>query len=186
MTLPQTNINVHYKNNFRVNFSNIPTVGQMGDLRFLYEHNVQSLVIPDYGQELIPSQYRNQVTWHPVSKENDELSDLIIEFKVDAKFLNYYNLFKFIRGTRRGEPEPPDSRMTPRKMYLPEQYLHNYDIEEIDLNIVNDVSTIVSTIKFKSVFIATMSSIGLSYAEPGETSFTVNFKYRDLDIELSD
>ncbi len=182
----QTNINVNFKNNFKIGFSNIPTVDKFGDLRFLYEQMVHSLPIPGYNLELIASQFKNEISWSPISKSNDELSDLLIEFKVDAKFLNYYNLFKFLKTTRDGAPEAPDSRITPRHRHIREQYIHNYDIESIDVQILNNLMGTVATLKFKNVFITSLSTVGLSFAESGENTFTVNFKYRDVDMEIAD
>lgn len=186
MSLPQENINVNFKNNFRVNFSNIPTVGNFGDLRFLYEQMVHSITIPDYNLELIPSEFQNKISWNPISKSNDDLSDILIEFKIDAKFLNYYNMFKYMKRVRTGEPTAPDSRITPRSRFKQEQYIHNYDIEAINLSILDDRLNTVATLIFKNIFIVSLSTVGLSFAESGENTFTVNFVYRDVDIEIED
>lgn len=184
MSIPQDNINVHFKNNFKVNFSNIPTVENFGDLRFLYEQMVHSITLPDYNQELVESQFKNRISWSPISKANDQLSDLLIEFKVDEKFLNYYNLFTFMRKTRRGEPTEPDARVTPRSQFTREQYIHNYDIETINLQILNSQQIHVATLSFKGNFIVSLSTILLTFADGGENTFTVNFKYRDTDMTL--
>lgn len=184
MSLPQDNINVHFKNNFKVNFSNIPTVGAFGDLRFLYEQMVHSVTLPDYNQDLIESAFKNRISYNPISKDNDGLSDLLIEFKIDEKFLNYYNLFQFMRKTRQGNPTPPDARVTPRSQFAREQYIHNYDIEAINLQILNGQQIHVATLSFKGVFVVSLSSVLLTFAEGGENTFTVNFKYRDPDMTL--
>lgn len=186
MSLPQEHINVHFKNNFKVNFSNIPTVGSFGDIRFLYEQMTHSVTLPDYNQDLIESHFQNRISYNPISKDNDGLSDLLIEFKIDEKFLNYYNLFQFMRKTRRGEPTPPDTRITPRNRFAQEQYIHNYDIETINLQILNGQQIHVATLSFKGVFVVSLSTVSLTFGDSDENTFTVNFKYRETEMTLED
>lgn len=186
MTFPQENINAHVNNNFKVQFSNIPTVGNFGDLRFLYDQKVLSVSIPDFNLELTTSHYLNEVHYSPISKKNDDLSDLLIEFKIDESFLNYYNLFAYMRQVRRGEIDAPDPRLTPNAMVKAESYIKNYDIESVNLIILNNVELTKATIKFKNAFLTSLSTVSLSKSDPTETTFTASLKYKNIEIQLED
>lgn len=186
MSFPQENINAHVNNNFKVQFSNIPTVANFGDMRFLYDQKVLSVSIPDFNLELTTSHYLNEVHYSPISKKNDDLSDLLIEFKVDENFLNYYNLFAYMRRVRRGETSAPNPAITPAATVKAEGYIKNYDIESVNLIILNNVELVKATIKFKNAFLTSLSTVSLSKTDPTETTFTATLKYKNIEIQLED
>lgn len=180
----QRNINAFSSDKFRVQFSNIPTIQtDTKDLSFLYENFIKSISLPDYNLEMIQSNFVDGVINHPISKANDQLSDMLIEFRIDENFLNYFNLIEYVQEIRYGKirrPAPSEVRNSKRKR---ESYIRLYDIKTIDIILLDGDRNTRKVLEFSECFIHSISSITMEFGKSEEVSFTVNIKYQEMQFK---
>lgn len=177
----QNNINTFSSDKWKVNFSSIPTLNStLQDLASLYEHSIKSITLPDYNVNFTQSNFRASVIHHPVDHENEDLSDLLIEFVVDENFLNYYNLFEYAQKYKYHNPNipSPSTNINDKKSIF-----RLYDIKSIDVLILDNQRRTKKILSFKECFIHSISSIALVMGESENVTFTVNFKYQEVFLE---
>lgn len=184
MSESQKNINAFSSDKWKLVLSNIPTVeGNTSDLSFLYENFVKSVVIPDYNSELLQSHFKGSVINHPVMPDNKELSDLLIEFKLDENFLNYFNLFSYLQELRYGKirKTPPDQvRNSPRKK---DSFIRLYDIKAIHILSLDNERRTQKILEFTECFVHSLSTISLEFGKSEDVTFTVNIKYQEMFLK---
>ena len=75
--------------------SNIPSINNIEDLS-IYDEYVKSCVIPDFNvmESIMP--YMNVIRRDPITKPNQDLTQLQIEFFANENLSNYTNLFEFM------------------------------------------------------------------------------------------
>lgn len=180
----QKSINHHSNDKFRIIISNIPSIdGKIRDIKWFYENFVKSFSLPEYGLEMIASSYKGTDYLRPIGRKNNNLKPFSVEFFADEKLYNYFYLFTFIlqhRYAELGLANPATVRSSQR----PETYDHNYDINELELLILDNEKRVVNMVKFKNVFITGLSDINFKSGTNEQTSFTVEFSYREIIMDL--
>ena len=177
MSDSQTNINSFTGDKISLVFSNIPTINNATkDLAFLYQNFVKRVSIPSYNLEMTQSFYMNNVLNNPISKKNDELGDLQVEFFLDENSLNYFNMFQYILRLRYGETDNPSKR---RK----ENLARLYDIKTISLLLLDNQRITRKIIEFSECFIVGLSELIFEFGQAEKVPFVVNFKYQEVFLK---
>lgn len=179
----QNNINAFSSDKFSVLFSNIPTVNQYGDLRFVYQNYIKSLTIPDMNIEMFQSHFQGSVINHPVTPDNKDYSDLLIEFKLDENFLNYYNLFEVVQEIRYGKIRKTVPSLVRDTAFKKDSLLRLYTIKSINLLLLDNERKTQKILEFTECFPHSISTISLEYGKSEEVNFTVNFKYQEVFLK---
>lgn len=180
----QKSINPHSNDKFRIVISNIPSIeGKIRDIKWLYENFVKTFSLPDYGLNLIASSFKGTDYLRPIGRKNNDLKPFSVEFFADDKLYNYFYMFKFILQHRYAELDLANPA-TVRHSQRPETYDHNFDINELDLLILDNEKRVVNTVKFKGVFITGLSNINFKSGSNEQTSFNVEFNYREILMDL--
>jgi hypothetical protein len=183
MSISQQSINNFSSDKVSVIFSNIPTVSDTADLNFVYQNYVKSITISDYSLEFTQSEFRGSVINHPISKNNDDLSDLMIEFKLDENFINYFNLFQYVQEIRYGKIRralPSRVRNSPQKT---NSLIRLYDIKSIQLLLLDNERRTQKILEFSECFIHSLSTISLEFGKSDDVTFNVNIKYQELFLK---
>jgi hypothetical protein len=165
MSLP----NNQQADKWKVTFSNIPTVTELKDMR-LYDYYVRSCVLPDYNCPFDYDNFMKGQYVRPITKANQDLTQLQIEFKVSENWTNYTNLIEFIQRSRYGQ---------------------NLDVNFIKDNVVDRINVVMldnekrenKIIYFTKAFLTNVSSLSLIYGSSDEASFTTNWIYEEMLYE---
>jgi hypothetical protein len=174
----QQNINAFSSDKFKLSLSNVPTLKtDITNIAFLYENFCRSITLPDFNLELTTSDFKGSIIHHSVSRNNDDLSDLLIEFKLDEKGLNYGNLVEYIQRLRYGDLNNVSTRQ------YRDQLARNYTIKAIDVSLLDNQNRPQFVISFKECFIRSISSISLQHGVSEDVSFTINVAYEQMLIE---
>jgi len=161
-------INVFHSDNFRVTFSNFPKVFDRGDEYFdlrPWEYFVKNVTIPDSSLETQNIDFMNATQITPMSKANDNLPALSIEFTADEQLSNYYYMWSFVKKTRFGNLNVPSLRANV--------------IKEISIDCLDNQHKIVSRIVFKNCLITSVGALNLESGTSNEITFGVNFSYEE-------
>ncbi len=177
----QNNINFFSQDKFKLALSNVPTLKESTkDLQFLYENYLKSVAIPEYSLETIQSMYKGNVINHPISKKNDGLSDLTLEFKLDENFRNYFNLFEYMQEVRYGDPNIPAASQVRNSKDKSKYLLREYDVDSISILLLDNERITRKILRFDACMITSLGTIALQYGVSEEISFTVGIKYREV------
>lgn len=163
-------INASHADKFRVNFSNVPGLASPLQLG-LYDNFVRSVTIPDYNMEESFSPFRNEIYRNPISKKNDALSQIQIDFKTDENLDNYYNLLTFMQKIRYGE--------------IDAESLRKSAVNAIEVEILDNQKRIRGTLKFTECYLLSLSSLPLVMGSSEEVVFTCNFSYEEIQLTKS-
>jgi len=150
-------------------FSNVPTVSKYRDLIGMYENFIKSITIPDYNVEMLFSDFKTTRRRNPISRFNDNLTPIMLEFKINEDLTNYINFVEFVQELRSG----------------------NVDTETLKENVIKKLNVIfldnqrreTYKIYFTNCFIESLSSLPLSMGDDSEITFTVTMTYDDMLFE---
>ncbi len=164
--------NVFHNDKWSVAFSNLPTVGDMSDMKY-YDNYVKSLTIPDQSMGEIISEFRGFSVRHPmIPKANVNLSPLSIDFKLSEDILNYLNLFEWMQELKYGDIDPNH-----------DDFMRRYYIKSINLNIMDNEKRSIAILRFKRAFLLGLSAISLETGSSEEVTFNCTFSYEELTYE---
>ncbi len=167
--------NTQHSDKWRVIFSNIPgynpKAGDNLDNMSLYDLYVKDLTFPDMSVEFVKSNYRNYEIRHPISKINDNLSDITITFKLSEGGLNYYYIHNWMKGLR--EQDNVNN----------EVWFRLNCIKEIKIQLLDNQKRVKQNYKVTNAFINNVGSLSLTSGEDNELSFTVSIAYEDFILE---
>ena len=154
-----------------LSFSNMPSMIGLKDLKY-YNNMVKSVTVPDYNLSLYQDNFQAIEVSHPVSRINDNMSTLIVTFKVSEDALNYMNLINYIRELRYGDINTDKSDL-----------ISKYNVTSIDLNILDNQKRIIAVIRFKHAFCTSVSSLNFSFGDSEQLEFTTNWSFRTIEYK---
>lgn len=171
-------INTFHEDNFTCSFSNFPvieeTLNELGvtqpvdmDIFDLY---VKDVTIPDQGLLLDEMSYLNRIQLQPMSKGNSRLNAVVVDFMVDASFLNYFLIYTYIRQMREG--------------LAPVDIFYKNVIHEMFVDLHANRGDFVTRLKFKDLFPVSTGSLILTSGKSDTLTFAVSFLYNDFTVEL--
>lgn len=165
--------NVAHSDKFSVTFSNIPGYvpkNTNSDNMNLYDLYVKDLTFPGITVDYIQSDFRNYHVNHPSSKSNDNMRELNITFKMSEGLLNYYYLYKWMKGLR--EAKNLDG----------EKWFRLNTIKEVNISFLDNSKRQKFKYKLSNCFISDLSSVNLTNGIDEELSFNITIIYEDFDM----
>lgn len=160
--------NTAHNNKWKLTFSNLPTITEVKDLKYL-DNYVKSILLPDYNMEYSESSFKGEIIRNPISQNNDALSQIQIDMKISEGFENYYYLAAWINEMRYGSSRT-------------EKIKNNY-INAIVLNLLDGKGRNVVNISFTNAFLNNISSVGMESGIAEELLLTCNFSYEEVHFE---
>jgi len=154
---------------WRLEFSNIPTITNLNNMK-LYNDYVRNCTIPEFALDNDYSNYGTVIYKRPITKVNENLGNLDIEFKCSEDLENYTNLFQYIQYLKYGED-------------LPEDVIVDNVIKNISIVILDNQNRDKKIIYFTNVYLSSISSLNLLYGEEIEVTFTASFFFQEMKIK---
>lgn len=160
---------------FKVVFSNIPlpqsrttplNIGVMNNF-------VRSVTLPDYNIEIQKADFGNFSRPHPMTKINNELTQLQLEMIVDEDMENYYAIYEWMREIKSGRPTQGHTT------------LHESTISDIIIQLLDNEDREKSRLKFQGCILASLSSLTMTYGSSEQVVFTMTLTYSDFTLERS-
>lgn len=165
--------NVAHSDKFSVIFSNIPgyiSKKTNSDNINLYDLYVKDLTFPGITVDYVQSDFRNFHINHPSSKSNDNMRELNITFKMSEGLLNYFYLYKWMKGLR--ETENLDN----------EKLFRLNTIKEIIITFLDNSKRPKFKYKLTNCFISDLSSVNFTNGVDEEITFNITVIYEDFDM----
>jgi len=166
-------INTFHGTNFVVTISNIPTLEYENELS-LYHNFIRSISLPGFSIDMILSDWRGEQYLNPGSHKNNELGDVSITFQLTENLMNYFYMAQYIMDMRY---EYSDTNADGGDYRIKMNF-----IKAIDVDILDNSKRKVANIKFSRCFPTEISNIELDYTNGQEMSFTVTFKFTELNF----
>ncbi len=160
--------NKQASNKWLCEFSNIPSITDYRNMN-LYNYYVRSCVIPDYNVSNDTTSFMSSTIRHPISKANEDLTPLQIEFVVSEDMENYTNFVEFMQQMRYGSE-------------LTEDFLRKNVIKKINVLILDNQKRTKKIVYFTNAFLTNLSSLSLIYGSHDESFFTATFDYEEMKI----
>jgi len=170
--------NTFHSDKWVLTFSNIPVITDMSHMKY-FQSYVKNLILPDYNmgeiQDIGPFGFQVR---HPIAgmKQNTDLSQLQIEFKLSEDILNYIYFFKWMRDLKYGRLDNGNYNGLIRK----------YTIKSAIISILDNQKRTVANLTFTNLFLLNLSSMALTMGSSEEVTFTCNFSYEEIKFELKD
>lgn len=164
--MAQISVNTFHKSKWVCRFSNIPTIHITEELA-AYDYNVKSITVPNFDLEEILSRYHGSVIRHPVTKPNDNLPPLDIEFKVDEEMMNYFYILEWICELKYGQN-------------VSTTLIRDNSIKSIDLTLLDNQKREKRRLTFTNALIKSVSSLTLGMGNDDEVTFRASFTYEEM------
>ena len=158
---------------FQTVFSNLPvpsTRNDQPDLRIINNY-VRMITLPDYNIEIIPSDLMQSSIKNPISRFNNDISPITIDFTVDEDFDNYQTIFEWMVELRLGNPLKGETT------------LRESTIKSLQIIFKDNQDRTGPKMILKDLFPINLSSINLAFGNSEQSIFTVTFNYSTIDIE---
>jgi hypothetical protein len=168
----QTNLSINrfHNDKWSINFSNIPSVDKIKTDIQLYNLYVKTVVLPDLFIETVDSQILNSSYRHPMSRINDNLTQLTIEFKADEYLENYYNLYEYMQQLRYGVTGSL------------EDTLRRNTIKSIDVVFLDNQKRDRGRFRFTEAMLINLGSLTLDMGSAEEVTFAASFTYEEVKL----
>jgi hypothetical protein len=168
-------INKFHQDQFLVEFSNFPDIfsddaTRKVDLR-LFNYFVKNVVIPDASLDTVNVDWMSGIRNQPLSRANDSLPQLTVEFSVDENMRNYYYCYTYIKQMRYGDTPIDDYKNV---------------INSIFIETLNNEGQKIGRIEFTKCIPSSVGSLTLTVADSTELSFPVSFIYEEFKLYLYD
>lgn len=163
-------INRFHGDRWTANLSNLPTVDNKKiDMR-LYNSYVKNVVLPDLFVEYGTSDFRNESQHFPISRINNNLNQITIEFKADELLENYYNLYDYVQMLRHQRTSPN------------EEIFRNNTVKSIDIDMLDNQKRIRGKYRFTNAIITSLGSLTLTMGDPSEVTYACTFVYEEVKL----
>jgi hypothetical protein len=161
--------NTFHSAKWQLTFSNIPTVTDNNHLKY-FDNYVKSIVVPDYNLTEAFSDFKGERIRHPVSRINEDMSQIQIEFKLSEDLFNYLYLLEWMQSLRYGQQ-------------IPTEMIRKDFITRINVHILDNEKRTVANLGFTDAFLLNLSSFSLDTGTDEEVTFTANFSYYEIKAE---
>lgn len=169
--------NVLHGDKWRITFSNIPTLNDVGNMRY-FDNYVKSCTIPAYTMgEIISQLPEGWQVRHPLGgmRKNQDLGSLNITFKLSEDMYNYYVFFSWMQNLRYGEiPTTHDD------------YFRKYTVKKLIVSMLDNQKRTVAELSFTNLFLTELGSLDLTYGSTDEVSYTCTFTYETVLYSMKD
>ena len=166
--MPQT-INTYHNSKWKLLFSNIPSIEVGRDINSMYENFIKSITIPDYNIENIFVDFKATRKRAPISRYNDNLTPIMLEFKLNEDLTNYLNLVEYMQQLRYGQPTT--------------EFIKDNTIKNLNVIFLDNQKRDTYKIYFTNCFIESLSSLPLNMGDDTDITFTVTMTYDEMKFE---
>lgn len=176
MTTPQgTNIspNLFHGDKWQVVFSNIPSIENLRDMSY-YDLYVKSVELPEYTAEFVPSMFKGSTVWNPISQDNDNLPDFMIEFKLSENMDNWFNLYQWMQSIRYRQPDTAA---------VQSDVLRKNTVKTIEVLLLDNQKRAKRKMVFTECFLSSISSLPLVFGSSDEVTFQTIWKYQEIFLQ---
>jgi hypothetical protein len=157
---------------FNVRFSNIPTINDTKvDMR-LFDLYVKSIIVSDINEELVNSDILNFQIRHPITRANESLNQLIVEFVLDEDFTNYFTFFNFMQQERYLYTENTPSE--------PNDVFRLNNISTISLELLDNQGRARKYLDFTEAYLTSLNSLNLIMGLSEQVTFNASFQYEQV------
>jgi len=168
--------NVQHSDKWRVIFSNIPGFIPGSYNNFtnfdLYELYIKTINFPSLDVQFVESDFKNYHINHPISKINNDLSDITITFKLSEDMLNYHYIYNWMKGLRN------------QININSEKYFRQNFIDEFKIIFLDNEKRPNVKYTYKNCFVSNISSLNLTQGISDELTFDVTLIYEDYDVQF--
>jgi hypothetical protein len=161
--------NTFHSSKWQLTFSNIPTIHDSKNLKY-YDNYVKSVTIPDYNVIETYSDFKGERIRHPMSRVNEEMSQIQIEFKLSEDLFNYLYMLEWMQRLRYAQEIEADA-------------LRKEFIKKINMSILDNEKRTIANLAFTDAFLLNLSSLGLDSGSDEEVTFVCNFSYYEFKFE---
>lgn len=162
-------INFFHNDNWKIEFSNIPTENPNEKINPQYFNLfVKSVALPDFQLELDFVKYRNFAERQVVYNGNEGFQQMSIEFKVSEDMKNYFILYKYILATRWG------------KKFDKNQWLKDNTIKTIFVYAMDNQKRIVGGLEFTNAILTGLGALSFQTGATDSVTFAATFMYEDV------
>lgn len=165
--------NTFHQDCFSIVFSNMPSVGDVKvDMR-VFDLYVKSMTLPDMISETVNSDFTNSSIRHPISRKNNDIHPLTIEFKASEDLVNYFILHNYIKSLRYGVALTDDKDF------------RNNTIKAITLHMKDNQQRVIGNFTFTNCLLTSLGSLNLMFGSADELTFPVSFVFEEMILELN-
>jgi hypothetical protein len=166
-------INDFHNSNFRVTLSNFPGLND-SDLH-IFHNNIRSIQLPGFTLETFITKNMGKDHLHNMgSRQNDNLGDLSITYKLSESLLNYFHIANYIESVKHQK----------NISNVPKQKDNN--IGSIIVELLSNQKTPVCRIHYKDVVLSGIDGLALDYTNGAVMTFTSTMKFEQMQFELLD
>ena len=169
--------NIAIDSNFYITISNMPGIDKMSTMKY-YEEFVRSVSIPAYDLELYTSPLMGGDHIQPLSRQNNDLGELSITFKISEDYANYFFVMYYMMSLRYGVNNVFDAKFPDRPR------LKQNAINEVVVFILDNQKNIIAHVRFKRCFITNLSGLDFNYGSDEELEFSVSIKYTEITFDI--
>jgi len=169
--------NVLHGDKWRITFSNIPTLNDVGNMRY-FDNYIKSCTIPAYTMgEIISNLPDGWQVRHPLGgmKKNQDLGSLNLTFKLSEDMYNYLVFFSWIQNLRYGEL--PQSH---------QDYFRKYTVKKLIISMLDNQKRTVAELSFTNLFLTELGALDLTYGSTEELTYSCTFTYETVLYDLKD
>lgn len=158
---------------FETIFSNVPVVSTRTDKLNLavFNNYIRAVTLPDYNIELVFSELLQASIKNPISRFNNDMSPITIDFVCDEDLENYITMFEWMRELRLGNPLKGETT-------LRESTIKSFIILAKDNQDRNVCKFVI-----KDLTIINLSSLILAFGNSEQSTFTATLNFNTMDIE---
>jgi hypothetical protein len=157
-------------NNWKITLSNFPSLEDDKVPLKLFDEYCKSVTIPDLTLDIVETtNFQGSVYKESMSRYNDNLNPLIVEFIADEDLENYYYFYNWYLQLRSGE--------------TPENSIKKNVIKSIGVHMLDNQARQVSTLVFEDCLPSVITSLQLNQGVSEEVVFSVNFNFERLILK---
>jgi hypothetical protein len=166
-------INDFHNSNFRVTLGDFPGA-QASDMS-IFHNFVKSVSLPGFSLATTTTSHFGVDELHNMgSRDNNDLGDLSIVFKLSEGLLNYFYIANYIQSVRHkaniskpGQEKQKDNIIT-----------------SIAVDLLNNQEKAIARIHYFRCVPTSIDGLSLDYAQTGVLTFTTSFKFEEMTFEL--
>lgn len=163
--------NMFHNDSWSVVFSNIPNTEPETKIdNRLFDLYVKSFALPDLQLDTVNTDFKNGSVRQVMSKANDNLQQLSIEFKVSEDLRNYFILYNYLMATRYGE------------ILDNEDWLRFNTVKHIKLVCFDNQRREIGGIIFTNSIITSVGSLSLQMGSSEPVTFSTTFFYEEAKL----
>ena len=163
--------NMFHSDKWSAIFSNIPNANP--DVKIdnrLFNLYIKSVALPDLQLDTANTDFKNGSVRQMMSRANDNLQQLSIEFKLSEDMRNYYILYEYLVATRYGQILDKD------------KWLRNNVIDNLKISCLDNQNREIGGIIFTNAILTSIGSLSLTMGTADNVTFVTSWAYEEAKM----